>query len=218
MCEGQRRCYRSDPSVPARWARALRSSTRLLEQITPQDYTHHEGSGYAVQLAYRRYTDLFDQAETSIDKRAELALSNAMALGRAEDQLIIDALDAASSLAGTVDEDLGGTNSPINAEKLRRAKRYLLQQQVIGADHTMLINAAGLEGALAETEITSADQTMRALVDADLNNRRRSFYRALFWKIVSKAACRQSPPTSSSALRSTAARLASQRLSSPPPG
>jgi hypothetical protein len=143
------------------------------EQITPQDYTHTKIPATLSNWRIGEYTDLFDQAETSIDERAELAKSNAMALGRAEDQLIIDALDAATSLAGTVDEDLGGTDSPINAEKLRRAKRYLLQQQVIGADHTMLINAAGLEGALAETEVTSADyQTMRALVDADLNNKK----------------------------------------------
>jgi hypothetical protein len=143
------------------------------EQITPQDYTHTKIPATLSNWRIGEYTDLFDQAETSIDERAELAKSNAMALGRAEDQLIIDALDAATSLAGIVDEDLGGTNSPINAEKLRRAKRYLLQQQVIGADHTMLINAAGLEGALAETEVTSADyQTMRALVDADLNNKK----------------------------------------------
>lgn len=143
------------------------------EQITPQDYTHTKIPATLSNWRIGEYTDLFDQAETSIDERAELAKSNAMALGRAEDQLIIDALDAATSLAGIVDEDLGGTDSPINAEKLRRAKRYLLQQQVIGADHTMLINAAGLEGALAETEVTSADyQTMRALVDADLNNKK----------------------------------------------
>ena len=116
---------------------------------------------------------MFDQAEPTVDERADLAKSNAMALGRAEDQLVIDALDAATSIAGTVDEDLGGTNSLINADKLRRAKRYLVAQQAAGGDHTFLINAAGLEGALAETEVTSADyQTMRALVDADLNNKK----------------------------------------------
>jgi hypothetical protein len=116
---------------------------------------------------------MFDQAETTVDERADLAKSNAMALGRAEDQLVIDALDAATSIAGTVDEELGGTNSLINADKLRRAKRYLVAQQAAGGDHTFLINAAGLEGALAETEVTSADyQTMRALVDADLNNKK----------------------------------------------
>lgn len=140
------------------------------ELITPQDYTHTKVAANLSNWRIGEYTDLFDQAETTVDERADLARNNSMALGRAEDQLIIDALDAATSLAGTVDEDLGGTDSPINAAKLRRAKRYLTAQQATGSDHTLIINAAGLEGALAETEITSADyQTMRVLVDADLN-------------------------------------------------
>lgn len=145
------------------------------ELITPADYSHSKVAATLTNWRIGDYTDLFDQAETTVDERADLARGNAMALGRAEDQLIIDALDAASSIAGTVDEDLGGTNSPINAEKLRRAKRYLVAAGAggTGADHTMLIDAIGLEGALAETEVTSADyQTMRALVDADLNSKK----------------------------------------------
>jgi Phage capsid protein len=143
------------------------------ELITPQDYAHSKIVATLTNWRIGEYTDLFDQAETTVDERAELAKANAMAIGRAEDQLIIDALDAASSLAGTVDEDLGGTNTPINADKLRRAKRLLVAQQAQGGDHTLIINAVGLEGALAETEITSADyQTMRALVDADLNSKK----------------------------------------------
>lgn len=143
------------------------------ELITPADYSHSKVACTLSNWRIGDYTDMFDQAETTVDERADLAKSNAMALGRAEDQLVIDALDAATSIAGTVDEDLGGTNSLINADKLRRAKRYLVAQQAAGGDHTFLINAAGLEGALAETEVTSADyQTMRALVDADLNNKK----------------------------------------------
>jgi hypothetical protein len=142
------------------------------ELITPQDLTH---SKVAVTLSNWRvgdYTDLFDQAETTVDERAILAQDDANALGRREDQLIIDALDAATSIAGTVDEDLGGTNSLINADKLRRAKRHLNEYQVSGTEHTMLVNAAGMEGALAETEVTSSDyQTMKALVDGSINNK-----------------------------------------------
>lgn len=144
------------------------------ELITPADYSHTKVAATLSNWRIGDYTDLYDQAETTVDERADLAKSNAMALGRAEDQLIIDALDAASSIAGTVDEDLGGTNSPINAAKLRRAKRYLVAAGAggPGAEHTLLIDAIGLEGALAETEVTSADyQTMRALVDADLNQK-----------------------------------------------
>lgn len=141
------------------------------ELITPADYAHTKVAATLSNWRIGDYTDLFDQAETTIDERADLAKSNAMALGRAEDQLIIDALDAATSIAGTVDEDLGGTNTPINADKLRRAKRYLVAKAA-GGDHTIVVNAIGLEGALSEMEVTSSDyQTMKALVQGDLNGK-----------------------------------------------
>jgi hypothetical protein len=141
------------------------------ELITPADVTHTKIAATLSNWRVGDYTDLFDQAETTVDERAQLAVTDAKAIGRREDQLIIDAIDAASSIAGTVDEDLGGTDSLINAAKLRRAKRYLSEQCVDDqAKHFMLINAAGLEGALAETEVTSSDyQTMKALVDASLD-------------------------------------------------
>jgi hypothetical protein len=142
------------------------------ELITPADYSHTKKPATLTNWRVGDYTDLFDQAETNIDERMELAQANGKSVGRAEDQLIIDALDAATSIAGTVDEDLGGTNSLINATKLRRAKRYLMAQQTRGGEHSILVNAAGLEGALSETEVTSADyQTFRALVDANLDDK-----------------------------------------------
>lgn len=142
------------------------------ELLTPADYTHTKKPATLTNWRVGDYTDLFDQAETNIDERMELAQANGMSVGRAEDQLIIDALDAATSIAGTVDENLGGTGSLINATKLRRAKRYLMAQQARGGEHSILVNAAGLEGALSETEVTSADyQTFRALVDANLDEK-----------------------------------------------
>lgn len=142
------------------------------ELLTPSEVTHTKVPTTLTNWRVGDYTDMFDNAETNIDERAELAGSNGMALGRAEDQLIIDALDAATSIAGTVDEDLGGTNSLINAAKLRRAKKHLVARQARGGDHSLLVNAAGLEGALSETEVTSADyQTFRALVDGTLDGK-----------------------------------------------
>lgn len=136
------------------------------EMITPADYVHGKVAASLSNWRIGDYTDLFDQAETTVDERALLAQSNAKALGRAEDQLIIDALDAATSIAGTVDEDLGGTNSPINKEKLLRAKRYLTAKQADATQHTIVVNAIGMEGALSEVEVTSADyQTMRVLAE-----------------------------------------------------
>jgi hypothetical protein len=142
------------------------------ELITPADYSHTKVSATLSNWRIGDYTDLFDQAETTVDERSDLAKSNAMALSRRDDQLIIDAIAAASSLAGTVDEDIGGTNASLNAAKLRRAKRYLNAQQVNGTDHTIVVNAAAMEGALGDTQVTSADyQNMKALVDGNINGK-----------------------------------------------
>lgn len=142
------------------------------DEITPNDTSHAKVFATLTNWRVGDYTDLFDQAETTVDERAALAQNHGMALGRAEDQLIIAALDAATSIAGTVDEDFGGTDTGLTADKLRRAKRYLLDQNARG-DHYMLINGAAAETMLAETEVTSADyQTMRILVDGDATNKK----------------------------------------------
>lgn len=151
------------------------------EMITPQDYTHTKVPCTLSNWRIGEYTDLFDQAETTVDERAQLATANANAIGRAEDQLIIDALDAATSLAGTVDEDLGGTNSGINADKLRRAKRFLRAKGCNGK-LTLLVNAIGEETALSELEVTSADyQQMKALVDAEMDKK---YAFGFQWKVM----------------------------------
>lgn len=136
------------------------------ELITPADYTHTKVPATLSNWRIGDYTDLFDQAESNVDERAALAQSNGKSIGRAEDQLIIDALDAATSIAGTVDEDLGGTNSSLNKEKLLRAKRLLVQQQADPTGHTIVVNAQAMEGALSEVEVTSADyQGFKALAE-----------------------------------------------------
>jgi Phage capsid protein len=143
------------------------------EAITPNDTSH---SKIFATMSYWRvgdYTDLFDQTETNIDERTELAQSFAKSIGRAEDQLIINALNAATSTAGVVASGFGGTNTGLTADKIRHAKRFLVQNQASGTDHYMAINAIALETALAEIELTSADyQTMRVLTDADLKDKK----------------------------------------------
>ena len=147
--------------------------TSSAEAITPNDTSHSKIFATLTNWRIGDYTDLFDQAETNIDERMELAKSFAKSIGRAEDQLIINALAAVSGPAGTVVSGYAGTNTGLTADKIRHAKRYLVQQQVSGGDHYMVINAIALETALAEIEVTSADyQTMRLLTDADMNNKK----------------------------------------------
>ena len=147
--------------------------TASAEEITPNDTSHAKIFATLTNWRVGDYTDLFDQAETNIDERTFLAKDNAKAIGRAEDQLIINALAAVSGPAGTVASGYAGTNTGLTADKIRHAKRYLMQNQASGGDHYLATTAIGLETALAEIEVTSADyQTMRVLVDADINNKK----------------------------------------------
>jgi hypothetical protein len=140
------------------------------ELVTPMDVAHGKVPATLSNWVSAEYTDLFDQAEANVDERMELAQVIGMALGRTEDQLIIDALDAATGIAGTVDEDIGGTNSSINADKLRKALRYLRAQQGTGGDFTFIHTAAALEAMLAETEVTSSDfQVVKALINGEMS-------------------------------------------------
>ena len=165
--EGQQHAFRK------MGASVAYQQTASAEEITPNDTSHTKIFATLTNWRVGDYTDLFDQAETNIDERTFLAQDNGKAIGRAEDQLIINALAAVSGPAGTVASGYGGTNTGLTADKLRHAKRYLVQQQASGGDHYFVTNAIGLETALAEIEVTSADyQTMRLLVDADMNSKK----------------------------------------------
>lgn len=139
--------------------------------VTPMDVDHSLITCTLTNWNAPEYTDIFDAAEVNFDEQKELASTIANALRRREDQLIIAALDAATSLAGTVTEDIGGTNSGLNPEKVRRAMRYLDAEGVPGMDRHWLFRAEDKENLLAETEVTSSDyNTVKALVNGEINS------------------------------------------------
>jgi len=116
------------------------------------------------------YSDIFDQKEVNFDEVNELASTISSALGRRLDQLIIDACINAGSYAGTVGTEIGGAGTGMNMAKIRKAKRYLDDQGVPTDGRVMLISAAGLEGLLGETPVTSTDyNSVKALVNGELD-------------------------------------------------
>jgi len=64
------------------------------------------------------YSDIFMQQKVNFDERQELVQVVANAIGRRQDQLILDAL-AASGTSNTVANDIGGTDTNLNVAKLR---------------------------------------------------------------------------------------------------
>jgi len=86
------------------------------------------------------YSDIFSQAKVNFDERQELVQVVASAMGRRQDQMILDAL-AASSTALTVANSIGGANTNLNVAKLRAAKRLLDKNNVPADGRHIIIHA-----------------------------------------------------------------------------
>ena len=115
------------------------------------------------------YSDIFMQQKVNFDERQELVQVVSNAIGRRQDQLIIDALTA-SSTALTVGNDVGGTDTNLNLDKLLAAKKALDAGNVPPSDRHMVIHANNLSALLGETEVTSSDfASVKALVNGEIN-------------------------------------------------
>lgn len=118
------------------------------------------------------YTDVFDIPKVNWSERELLATTIAGAIGRREDQLIIDALDASATTL-TVDTDIGGADSGMNTAKFRRARRLLNEKSVPRGkgDRVALVSAEAIEQMLGTTDVTSSDfAAVKSLVDGEINS------------------------------------------------
>jgi hypothetical protein len=115
------------------------------------------------------YSDIFSQAKVNFDERQELVQVVASAMGRRQDQMILDAL-AGSSTSLTVSNDIGGSDTNLNVAKLREAKRLLDKGNVPMDGRHIIVHANGLSSLLSETAVTSSDfNTVKALVQGEIN-------------------------------------------------
>jgi len=115
------------------------------------------------------YSDIFMQQKVNFDERQELVQVVANAIGRRQDQLVIDALTA-SSTSNTVSNDIGGTDTNLNLDKLLSAKKLLDKGNVPPQDRHMVIHANSLASILAEQKLTSSDYaSVKALVSGEIN-------------------------------------------------
>lgn len=153
---------------------------------TPRMDTPH--SRRRVSLVDYDWADLIDDEDRVrmlIDPTSPYAKAAAWAMGRAMDQVIIDAADGTAytgvaggtstsyASANTVDVQVGiapAADTGLNVGKLRSAKQILDANEAADEDRFMIINAKQLQNLLAETETTSSDfNTVKALVSGDLD-------------------------------------------------
>ena len=133
--------------------KGLANQKSTSDLVTPMDISHAFATATLQNWNAPEYTDMFDAATVNFDEKQELASTIASALGRRCDQLVIDAMDAETTYAGTVVE--GGTN--LTTEKVIEAQVALRTQGVPNSNLYATIQAQGLGGLLNQEEITSVD-------------------------------------------------------------
>ena len=151
---------------------------------TPQMDTPH--ARRRLSLADYEYADLIDDQDRVrmlIDPTSSYARAAAAAMGRAMDDVIITAFDAAASTGETgststafdtnqdVAVSVGGANTNMNLTKLREAKRLLDAADVDPSiPRFIVVGPSQIQSLLADTSVTSSDfNTVKALVQGEIN-------------------------------------------------
>lgn len=158
-----------------RYARGLATPRVPQTDVVPMNIGYAKRSALLTDWNAAEYTDVFDQATTNVDERPVVATNIAAAIGRREDQMVLDSLDAANPTV-TVDTNVAATGATgeaatgMNVAKLRRAARFLNDRAVPMNMRAFVHSARALEQLLGLTETTSADfNTVRALVNGEVN-------------------------------------------------
>lgn len=137
--------------------------------VTPLNVSYSQVTATMEDYIAAEYSDIFNQQKVNFNERQELVQVVSGAIARRMDQVCLDALDASGTTA-TVDNDIGGTDSNLNIEKLRETKNLLDTNNVPMEGRNLLLHANSLQALLGETEVTSADfNTVRALVTGEIN-------------------------------------------------
>lgn len=137
--------------------------------VTPLNVSYSQVTATMSDYIAAEYSDIFNQQKVNFDERRELVAVVGNAIGRRMDQLVIDALNAASS-PSTVGTDIGGTGTNMNLAKLLAAKKALDTKNVPSEGRCMIIHANNLSALLDETELTSSDfATVKALSTGEID-------------------------------------------------
>jgi len=115
--------------------------------VTPLNVTYSQVTATMSDYIAAEYSDIFNQQKVNFDERRELVQVVGAAIGRRMDQLVIDALNAASS-PSTVATSVGGAGTNMNLAKLLAAKKALDVKNVPAEGRCMIIHANGLSALL----------------------------------------------------------------------
>jgi len=160
-----------------RMGKGLANQKASQADVTPMDISHARQTATLTNWNAPEYTDIFDQAEVNFDEKSELAQTIAKAIGRREDQIIID-----SMLSGTITYsasptdadtaktiDISGTRN-FDLAAIQSAAAWYDEIEAPHEERYLCLRAAALQELLSDTTVTSTDfNTVRALVNGQLD-------------------------------------------------
>ena len=137
--------------------------------VVPLNVTYSQVTATMEDFIAAEYSDIFDQTHVNFSERQELVQVVSGAIARRMDQVVLDALTAASG-TNTVANSVGGSNTNLNVAKLRATKKALDAKNVPADGRCFIIHANSLDSLLSETSVTSSDfNSVKALVTGDVN-------------------------------------------------
>jgi hypothetical protein len=170
MCVTNRTGVNGDIYKFRRMGKGLANQKASQADVTPMDITHNLISCILENWNAPEYTDIFDQAEVNFDEQSELASVIANAMGRRQDQLIIDALGNISADAGTALSDIVVGATGFTVDKVRQAGAAFDGVGMGGDGRYIAWNKTQKQQLLGSTEATSSDfMNVKALVNGDID-------------------------------------------------
>lgn len=141
--------------------------TTIQTPLVPMDIVHTPKIATMKDFTASEFTDIFKNNQIgTIDERRELFFTIASALGRKEDQEIIDTLDADVTITKTVPDDVSGSTDNLTVEAIKEAGKQLDDDNVPpgSQNRTILVTTSGFHHLLDDVRATSTDfVTNRAL-------------------------------------------------------
>lgn len=132
--------------------------------VTPMSVSYSSVQATMQDFIAAEYSDIFNQAKINFQDRAELVQVVGGAIGRRMDQVVLDALTAASGTL-TVANSIGGANTNLNVAKLRDIKKQMDAKNVPAQGRCIIAHANNMDALLSETSVTSSDfNSVKALV------------------------------------------------------
>ena len=142
--------------------------------VVPMNISHSLVVATLLDFEAPEYTDLYDAKTVNFSEVQELAKSIAGAMGRRDDQAIINALDTSTTTA------VGDGTAKLNLAAITEAAKELNGVEAPMEDRYFVTSEKGLDDLLNDSTITSADyNSVRLLMSGEIDS-----FMGFKWKIV----------------------------------